>query len=67
MQGEAQLDDAEVAGEVGGPDAENADQLIADFLGELIELGIAEAQQVRGAIDAWQQLIHGSFPFWLHW
>ena len=35
VQGEAQLDDAEVAGEVGGADAQDADQLVADFLSEL--------------------------------
>ena len=38
VQGEAQLDDAEVAGEVGRADAEDAHQLVAHLLGELAQL-----------------------------
>ena len=41
VQGEAQLDDAEVAGEVGRADAQDAHQLVAHFLGQLGELGVA--------------------------
>ena len=38
VQGQAQLDDAEVAGEVGGADAQDADQLVAHLLGQLLQL-----------------------------
>jgi hypothetical protein len=35
VQGKAQLNDAEVAGEMRGPDAEDPNQLVAHLLGEL--------------------------------
>ena len=62
MQGEAQLDDAEVAGEVGGADAEDAHQLVAHFLGELGELGVGEALQVGGRPDLRQECGHCCQP-----
>ena len=42
MQCQAQLDDAEIDGEVGRADAKDADQLVADFLGELRQLLVRE-------------------------
>ena len=55
VQGQAQLDDAEVAGEVGGANAEHAHQFVADFLGQLRQLGVGQAVQVRGEAMLRQQ------------
>ena len=46
VQGQAQLDDAEVAGEVGGPNAQDAHQLVAHLLGELVQLRVGQLVQV---------------------
>jgi len=48
VQGQAQLDDAEVAGEVGRADAQDAHQLVAHLLGEVVQLFVSELTQVRG-------------------
>src|SRR5262249_32750433 len=58
VQGEAQLDDAEVAGEVSGADAEHAHQLVAHLLRELQELCVVKLLQVGGMCDGRQQLAH---------
>ena len=67
VQGQAQLDDAEVAGEVGRADAQDADQLVAHLLGELEQLGVGQLVQVgrrrrfAGAERSWRKsLIHWS-------
>ena len=62
VQGEAQLDDAEVAGEVGGADAADAHQLVAHFLGQLRQLGVAEILQVGRRRDLRQECGHGGHP-----
>jgi len=51
MQGETQLDDAEVAGEVGRTDAEDAHQFLTHLVGQLEQLGVVEFMQVRGGLD----------------
>ena len=63
VQGQAQLDDAEVAGEVGRADAEDADQLVAHLLGELREFLVGELLQVRGRGDLRQEFAHEDVPF----
>src|SRR5437660_1430790 len=62
VQGQAQLDDAEVAGEVGGADAEDADQLVAHLLGELAELVVGQPVQVRRGADVGEECGHGEGP-----
>src|SRR5438128_126023 len=51
VQRQAQLDDAEIAGEVGRANAKHAQQLLAHLLGELEQLGVAQAGQVRGRVN----------------
>ena len=43
VQGQAELDDAEVAGEVRRAAADDADQLGAHLGGELLELGLGQS------------------------
>src|SRR5439155_23941842 len=54
VQGEAQLDDAEIAGEVSRTDAENAHPLIAQLLSELHQLLIREPLQVGRGSNRWE-------------
>ena len=51
VQRQAELDDAEVAGEVGRAAADDADQLGAHLRGELLELGVRQALQVGRRFD----------------
>jgi hypothetical protein len=51
MQGEAQFDYAQIAGEVSRPDAQNAHQLVPHLLRQLEELLIRERSQVDGRSD----------------
>ena len=51
VQGQAKLDDAQVAGEVSRPDTEHADQLVAHFLSELHELLVRELLKICGRHD----------------
>ena len=57
MQGDAQLDHAEVAGEVRRAVADDLAQRIADFLGQLDQLGIAHRLEFRRRCDQGQQLV----------
>src|SRR5262249_18850301 len=63
VQGQAQLDDAQVAGEVGRADAEDPDQLVPHLLGELGELVVAEFMQIRGRLDRRQDCAHALSSF----
>ena len=49
VQGQAELDDAEVAGEVRRAAADDADQLGAHLGGELLELGLRQRSSGRPA------------------
>ena len=46
VQGEAQFDDAEIAGEVGRPNAQHTDQLVAHFLSQLYQLVIVQPVEI---------------------
>ena len=59
VQGQAQLDDAEVAGEVGRADAEHAHQFVAHLLGELLQLRVGQRVQVLWRRDLRQECGHG--------
>ena len=50
VQRQAKLDDAEVGGEVGRPDAEHANEFVAHLLGKLLELLVGERMQIGGRL-----------------
>ena len=62
VQGQAQLDDAQVAGEVSGANAQHAHQLVAHLLGQLDQLLIAERLQICGRLNLFQEGAHRLFP-----
>ena len=51
VQGEAEFDDAEVTGEVGGPRGHDPDEFVADLLRERLQLLVRELVQVRRGLD----------------
>ena len=51
VQRQAQLDHAQVAGEVSRTNAEDADQLIADLLGQLLQLGVGQSVKCLGRVN----------------
>ena len=55
VQGQAELDDAEVAGEVRRAAADDADELVAHLPGELLEVRLGERLEVGGRPDPGQQ------------
>ena len=59
VQGEAQLDDAEVTGEMSGADGKDPDQLVAHFLGQVAELAFVEPVQIGGRTNLGEQCGHG--------
>ncbi len=58
VQSEAELDDAEVRCEVGRPFFQQVAQHIADFRGQLGELGIRHAVQVGSRFEFGQMRVH---------
>ena len=60
VQGQAELDHAEVRGEVSRADAEDADEFVAHFLGELGEFRFGELVEILRALNGWQQFAHGA-------
>src|SRR5262249_57363203 len=63
VQRDGQLDDAEVAGEVGRADAQDADQFVADLLRQQRQLGVGEAVEVRRRGDLRQDSGHVDGPY----
>jgi hypothetical protein len=51
VQGQAEFDHAQVAGEVSRPDTEDAHQLVAHLLGELFQLPIIQLMEIGWGID----------------
>ena len=58
VQGQAQFDDAEVAGEMGRPNAQHAHQFVAHLLGELRQFRVAQSLQILRRRDLRQQSGH---------
>ena len=51
VQGERQLDGAEVGSEVAAVLGDGGDDEVADLAGQLVELGVAQVAEVRGLLD----------------
>ena len=60
MEGNGQLDDAEVGAEVSAGFGNDADEFIADFPGEKREVGLGNGTEIGGGVDAGED---GSFVF----
>jgi hypothetical protein len=54
MQGQAQLDDAKIAGKVRRPDTQNSNQFVAHFMRKLVQLLVGELVQINWALNARQ-------------
>src|SRR5262249_27897438 len=63
VQGEAQFDDSQIAGEGGRPQTQHADKFVAHLPGELLQLLVREPLKVLGRFDLRQQFAHGKLHY----
>ena len=56
VQGQAQFDDAEIAGEVGRANAQDAHQFVAHFLRELLQLLVGETLCRSAGDSIWERI-----------